>query len=413
MILVMTTQNQSLGFYRSLPVLTSFSDATNISHFVEIPDDWSVVVTDVIGSTKAIEAGAYKNVNTVGVACIAAVTNVDRSVEMPFVFGGDGATFAVPQALAGRVRAALLGAQRLAREGFGLDLRLGIVPAQELRAAGHWVRLAKIRLSSNVTQPALAGRGWETAETWVKDPTVTARYAVIPDPTLGDEAAEADFTGFECRWQGVESFRGHKLAILILAVGSSADGNMRAYEAALAKIHAIYGEVKDFHPLRANSMELMTTPKGLKTEATVRTRGKGIVARWLYTLKAIGANFIGSYLFKHKKDTKAVEWSRYKDDLVDNSDFRKFDGMLRMVIDGDDEQAATLRAYLEAERSAGRLVFGMHKSKQALVTCIIQNYNGNHTHFVDGSDGGYALAARELKAQLQSNARTNEAKAAG
>jgi hypothetical protein len=29
-------------------------------------------------STKAIEAGAYKKVNTVGVACIAAVVNVDE-----------------------------------------------------------------------------------------------------------------------------------------------------------------------------------------------------------------------------------------------------------------------------------------------------------------------------------------------
>jgi hypothetical protein len=30
----------------------------------------------------------------------------------------------------------------------------------------------------------------------------------------------------------------------------------------------------------------------------------------------------------------------------------------------------------------------------------VQSYNGNHLHFVDGSDGGYALAARELKKRL-------------
>jgi hypothetical protein len=39
---------------------------------------------------------------------------------------------------------------------------------------------------------------------------------------------------------------------------------------------------------------------------------------------------------------------------------------------------------------------------QALLTCIVFSYNGNHVHFVDGSDGGYALAARSLKAQLKS-----------
>jgi hypothetical protein len=38
----------------------------------------------VIGSTKRSKQG-YKKVNTVGVACIAAVVSVDRTVEMPFV----------------------------------------------------------------------------------------------------------------------------------------------------------------------------------------------------------------------------------------------------------------------------------------------------------------------------------------
>jgi hypothetical protein len=44
----------------------------------------------------------------------------------------------------------------------------------------------------------------------------------------------------------------------------------------------------------------------------------------------------------------------------------------------------------------------MYKSRAALVTCLVQSYNGNHMHFVDGSDGGYALAARGLKEQLKS-----------
>jgi hypothetical protein len=34
------------------------------------------------------------------------------------------------------------------------------------------------------------------------------------------------------------------------------------------------------------------------------------------------------------------------------------------------------------------------------MTCFVRAYRGNHVHFVDGSDGGYALAARALKAQL-------------
>ena len=88
----MTTVN----FYHDLPALESFAETIETDRHAQVPGDWWIVVADVIGSTKAIEAGAYKKVNTVGVACIAAVVNVDRSVDMPFVFGGDGATFAVP-----------------------------------------------------------------------------------------------------------------------------------------------------------------------------------------------------------------------------------------------------------------------------------------------------------------------------
>jgi hypothetical protein len=39
------------------------------------------------------------------------------------------------------------------------------------------------------------------------------------------------------------------------------------------------------------------------------------------------------------------------------------------------------------------------------MTCYVHDVNdGNHIHFVDGGDGGYAMAARELKAQLRERA---------
>src|SRR5213593_1556961 len=142
----MTTVN----FYHDLPVLESFVEAIETDRHSQVPGDWWIVVADVIDSTKAIEAGAYKKVNTVGVACIAAVVNVDRGVEMPFVFGGDGATFAVPGSLLERVIPALREAQRLSRESFELSLRVGLVQVSSLVDNGLRVRLAKIRLSPNV-----------------------------------------------------------------------------------------------------------------------------------------------------------------------------------------------------------------------------------------------------------------------
>src|SRR6478735_3971809 len=162
----MATEN----FYHDLPALESFAEAIETDRHAPVPGDWWIVVADVTGSTQAIESGAYKKVNTVGAACIAAVVNVDRSVDIPFVFGGDGATFVVPDALRERVVPALREAQRLSRQSFDLSLRVGMVQVSTLLAKGLAARLAKIRLSPNVTQPTFSGRAWDEAERMVKDP---------------------------------------------------------------------------------------------------------------------------------------------------------------------------------------------------------------------------------------------------
>ena len=54
---------------------------------------------------------------------------------------------------------------------------------------------------------------------------------------------------------------------------------------------------------------------------------------------------------------------QYRKEMVSQTDFRKYDGMLRMVL----EQADVL----EQERAAGRLVYGFHRSSSALMTCLV------------------------------------------
>ena len=386
----------SVNFYHDLPPLASFAEATESRLHVDLPHDWWIAIADVAGSTQAIESGAYKMVNTVGVACIAAVTNVDRDIDLPFVFGGDGATFAIPEMLRERVICALRGAQKLARESFGLDLRVGLMPVSDLTQQGFWVRLAKIRLSPFVTQPALSGRGWEEAEKRVKQYGMPGALKVVEK----EGPALANFEGFECRWQGVPSFYDHKLSLLVAAISPDADANRATYQRLLQHIQEIYGDVEHYHPLRSDRMRLTLDPRSLMHEWRVRSAGTGWRKRFAYLMRMLLQNLAGRILFARNMDTASVKWSRYRDELVQNSDFRKFDGMLRMVMDGSESQAARLQDYLEEEYREQRLVYGMQKSREALVTCIVQSYTGNHLHFIDGSDGGYALAARALKQRL-------------
>lgn len=393
-------------FYRDLPALEKFLEAVEIRRHTPVPEDWWIVITDVVGSTGAIEAGDYKKVNTVGVACIAALVNVDRSIDIPFVFGGDGATFAVPEVLLEPVISALRGSQRLSRLSFGLDLRVGMVRVGDLTVRDFWVDVAKVRLSPHMTQSAFSGRGWNEAERRVKQPDAAGVTMVRED----GGPAVANFEGFECRWQGVPSFNGHKLSLLVAGMSGDPGVNLGTYRAVADTIQAIYGDVANYHPLQPAHMHMAFNPLSLSHEWRVRSRDLAWWKRLGYFTGMLLQNLAGVYLFMRNIDTKKVRWSRYRREMADNSDFRKFDGMLRMVIDGNDAQAAALERFLDAQFRAGLLAYGMYKSREALVTCLVQSYNGNHMHFVDGSDGGYALAARGLKQQLETFKATRIAK---
>ena len=67
----------------------------------------AIGVADIVESTKAIAEARYKAVNMAGAAVIAAVTNALEGREFPFVFGGDGASFAVSPDDLERAREAL------------------------------------------------------------------------------------------------------------------------------------------------------------------------------------------------------------------------------------------------------------------------------------------------------------------
>ena len=110
---------------------------------------------------------------------------------------------------------------------------------------------------------------------------------------------------------------------------------------------------------------------------------------------------LGQYWMNNSKKALGVDWGKYKDTLVANTDFRKFDDTLRMVISGNESQRIALDQYLQKKYEQRSLVYGIHKSSAALMTCVISDYNKDHIHFVDGADGGYAMAAKALKLRLK------------
>ena len=68
-----------------------------------------------------------------------------------------------------------------------------------------------------------------------------------------------------------------------------------------------------------------------------------------------------------------------------------------MVLSLNKERRASLEGYLDTEEKNGILVYGTHISDSALLTCLMHSESSSEVHFVDGANGGYAMAAKVLK----------------
>jgi len=144
-------------FLATVPSFARFGQILDPQLYAALPDDWVVGLADVVSSTQAIEAGHYKNVNMAGAAVIAAVSNALGNAPYPFVFGGDGASFALPSDRAAAARQALACTAAFVVEVYGLELRVAEVPVAAIRAAGFDIRVAPLPpLATSTTRCFLA-----------------------------------------------------------------------------------------------------------------------------------------------------------------------------------------------------------------------------------------------------------------
>ena len=384
----------SEDFLHAVPEIERFADVTEPRFYAAAPDDWHIVLTDVRGSTKAIEAGRYRDVNAVGVASIVAIRNATPDLELPYVFGGDGATLLIPDSRRAVCESALRGVRKLAQTAFELELRVGIVSVAELNRAGHGVQVARFRTSRHVRLAMLRGSGIAQAERWVKDAAHGARFAVSAE---GPD--EASFEGFECRWQPVPSRRGHIVSLIVQALDATETERAESYRRTIATLEASL-EDDAGHPISLRGLRLGTLFGSYGIEARLRSGAAEGEAHRAAAAYARKKSLIGRALIALGASAGGFDGKAYPKELIENTDYRKFDEALRMVLDLSGEQLAVIEAELERARSEGHLVYGIHRAPSALITCYLRSYSGDHVHFVDGSDGGYALAARQLKAQL-------------
>jgi len=373
-------------FYKHLPVFRDFTQVADEAYFKPLPDDWIVGVADVQQSTKAIRENRYKAVNMAGAAVIASVANALKGRDFPFVFGGDGASFAVPATDAALARQALGETATWVKEDLDLSLRIGMVSVAAIRAQGRDVRVARYMPSANVSIAMFSGGGMAWADAALKRNEIA-----VPPATPG---AHPDLSGLSCRYELIPSQRGQVLSLVVMPEARANPDDFRAVVEAFARIVEKTPDAS--RPLPGQGLRLKLPPQGYDLEArasrrageSIRTRKAKVLAlTLLYFLIMWSGLRIGRFIP-----------AKYTQELIENSDFRKFDDSLRMVLDCTTELAAEIEDYLKTEAAKGMVRYGVHRQDAAMMTCFTPSpVNPNHIHFIDGAQGGYALAATALK----------------
>jgi hypothetical protein len=376
------------SFYQALVPFVSFDDVVRRDRYRRLPNDWIIAVTDVSHSTEAIEQGRYREVNTAGAAVLAAVSNALPELQFPSTFGGDGASFAAPGAYSSIIKDTLAKTAAWAEEALGLTLRIAVIPIADIRAQHLDVLVARFAPSSNVTYATFTGGGLAWAERKLKQGGYT-----FPRAPIG---VTADLTGLSCRFAPISTKHGVILSLIVVP----RDDPTSFVELIRELLRTFRLAEPDLHPLPAEGP--LPAWIGDDLDHAIKKGSLKIpFAAWAAKcLRAILAR-VGTPL---GIPIGGFPEARFRQELVENTDYRKFDDGLRMTVDCSSSLADLIDARLEEAQRRGACFFGTHRQLAANLTCFVPSpTQADHVHFVDGASGGYAFAAANLKRTVASD----------
>jgi len=380
-------QQSSDLFYTELPLndlgLDELFDKDE--HFTGVPADWHIVITDIKHSTQAVLGGQHEAVNFIATGSIVTVLNIasKMKVDVPFFFGGDGATFIVPPLIMDPVMQALSLYKKNTLANFDLEIRAGAVPVEKVYQDGHMLQISKHSRSSVFSIPVILGNGLNYAEKLIKGPDYLSMEYPHPEE-------DPDLTGMQCRWDRIAPPENQEEVIALLVIAREGAHQASIFRKVMQKIDEIYGGPMDRQPISVTRLRMNTSYNRLKTEVLAKF-GR---FRLLRSFRAMIATIMGVIFFRTNRGRQ------YLQQLVEMSDTLVLDGRINTVISGTVAQRLKLEESLNAMEAENEIFYGLHISKASIMSCYVRNMDNAHIHFVDGSEGGYTEAARVLKKKL-------------
>lgn len=373
-----------IRFYECLPTISDFSRLAYSDCFTPLPEDWLICCTDIVDSRTLIADSKYRTVNMISAAVITAMLNALPSQSFPYVFAGDGASFAIPRDMEHKAREILARLRAWVDREFTIDLRAAMVPVKWIRDEGYDVSVARYEVGADASYAMFSGGGLAWAERQMK-------LGAFEIPAASD-AAPPDLSGLSCRWNNIKSKQGVILSLIVLP-----KDHLRHQDFARVadEVLALAGELaRNGHPLPEMGPELGYPTNGFGDEARLLRQHAPVL--WT-SFVLFWHTLLMWVLFKLGLKFQGFDPIHYQRILTRNADFRKFDDGLKMTLDCSHEVRDRLLEYLKDARAKDLIRYGWHEQEDAILTCIVPSaFRDDHIHFVDGAAGGYTQAAQSV-----------------
>ncbi|SCY09825.1 Protein of unknown function [Nonlabens sp. Hel1_33_55] len=380
---------QSTKFYSDLhvydgPLVDIYANSYN---FCEVPDDWTIVVTDVEQSTIAVQNGKQQEVNLAATGSIVACLNIarDAGIDIPFFFGGDGATLLLPEQLKSHCLQALTYHQERCLTSFDFYLRVGFRSVKEMRQRGCALNISKFKRNSYHVMPLIQGDALQRAESEIKS----------------SEAQELDITeletkllnleGMECKWDKISPpDDGNEVLALII---NATDVNQQhdVYTAILKEMDRIYGDDTQRNPVTMERLKMVNSLSQLKNEVKIKYASSDLRK----VISTAARSVFGSLYVKFTEKGR-----NYLNELIQLTEVLLLDGSINTVIAGTVEKRKELFKMLDNLERNDQIQYGFYSSSSSILSCYVTALDDYHIHFLDGDNGGYTRASKVLKRKI-------------
>ncbi|WP_231717804.1 DUF3095 family protein [Nonlabens sp. YIK11] len=382
-------QDRSAHFYSDLHVYSGqlVEIYANRANFCQVPNEWFIIVTDVENSTIAVQNGKQQEVNLAATGSIVACLNIAREagVDIPFFFGGDGATLLVPKLIKESCLQALTYHQERCLTSFDFYLRVGYRTVKEMRERGCVLNISKFQRNSYHVMPLIQGDALQRAESEIKSNEAQ---------DLGITQLETqllNLEGMECKWDKISppQEQNEVLALIINATDVSLQHDI--YTAILKEMDRIYGEDHQRNPVTMEHLKMVNSLSQLKNEIKVKYATSGLRK----IISTAARSIFGSFYVKYTEKGR-----NYLNELIQLTEVLLLDGSINTVIAGTVEKRKEFFKMLDNMERNDQIQYGYYSSKSSILSCYVTAIDDYHIHFLDGDNGGYTRASKVLKKKL-------------